>query len=176
MRDFFLHTRRIAFSLWQEDDLPLALQLWGDARVTERISATGRFSEAQIVARLEQEIANQERHGVQYWPIFDKEEDVFLGCCGLRPYISDKLPGRIMEIGIHLLPRAWGQGYAEEAAKAVLSYALEELKLDNLFAGHHPQNLKSQHLLSKLGFHPIGEAFYEPTGLYHPSYLYRQDD
>ena len=28
----------------------------------------------------------------------------------------------------------------------------------------------AQKILSKLGFHYIGDEFYEPTGLYHPSY------
>ena len=64
----------------------------------------------------------------------------------------------------------WRQGYAVEAATAVIGYAFTVLKAEGLFAGHNPQNIASQKVLSKLGFHYIGDEFYEPTGRYHPSY------
>lgn len=44
------------------------------------------------------------------------------------------------------------------------------LKVEKLFAGRNPQNTASKKKLNKLGFHYIGDEFYEPTGLYHPSY------
>jgi RimJ/RimL family protein N-acetyltransferase len=42
-----------------------------------------------------------------------------IGICGLvkRNYLDD------IDLGYALLPRYWGQGYAYEAAKAVLDYA-----------------------------------------------------
>lgn len=49
-------------------------------------------------------------------------------------------------------------------------YGFEILKADKLFAGHNPNNKASQKVLQKLGFVYIGDEFYEPTGLYHPSY------
>ena len=51
-----------------------------------------------------------------------------------------------------------------------IDYAFTVLKAEGLFAGHNPQNIASQKILSKLGFHYIDDEFYEPTGLYHPSY------
>lgn len=44
------------------------------------------------------------------------------------------------------------------------------MKVKALIAGHHPENKASANLLSKLGFKYIGDKYYEPTGLYHPSY------
>lgn len=79
-------------------------------------------------------------------------------------------------MGFHLRSKFWWQGYAAEAATAVIDYAFTMLKAEGLFAGHNPQNVGSQKVLNKLGFHYIGDEFYEHTGLYHPSYelLWRQ--
>ena len=34
-RAFFMRTERTVFSLWQAEDLPLAMQLWGDGQVSD---------------------------------------------------------------------------------------------------------------------------------------------
>ena len=50
------------------------------------------------------------------------------------------------------------------------------MKVDNLFAGHNPKNSASKKLLTKIGFKFIRDEYYAPTGLMHPSYLYKIDD
>lgn len=52
----------------------------------------------------------------------------------------------------------------------MIEYAFTELNAVKLYAGHHPHNIGSRKLLVRLGFQYIGDNFYEPTGLYHPSY------
>ena len=164
-RAYFLKTERTVFSLWDEQDLDLATQLWGDGDVTRWICATGRFSQADIAARLKTEVENGERVGLQYWPVFHKETGDLIGCCGLRPRAEDEY-----EIGFHLRPAYWRQGYAVEAARAVINYAFSTLEAKKLFAGHNPNNVGSSRVLAKLGFRYIGDEFYTPTGLNHPSY------
>ena len=168
-KDFFLTTNRIGFSKWQKGDMELAELLWGNPDVTRYICAGGRFSAEDISVRLETEINNEIAYHVQYWPIFELSSKDFIGCCGLRPYRRDKY-----EMGFHLRPQFWGKGYAAEAAMAVIDYAFSVLKADALFAGHHPNNAASAKVLLKLGFRYIGDEFYEPTGLYHPSYELEQ--
>ena len=169
-RDFFLTTNRIGFSKWQKGDIQLAELLWGDPDVTRFICASGRFDVDDISARLEKEIYNETEYHVQYWPVFELSSGNLIGCCGLRPYRGGKY-----EIGFHLRPQFWGKGYATEAATAVIDYAFSALKAEALFAGHNPNNVASSKVLLKLGFHYIGDEFYEPTGLYHPSYDLRQN-
>lgn len=164
-REFFLKTGRIGFSKWNRDDIKLAELLWGDPKVTRFICAGGKFSPDDIANRLNKEIFNGEKHQVQYWPIFELATNDLIGCCGLRPYKENEY-----EIGFHLRPMFWGQGYATEAANAVINYAFSVIKADKLFAGHNPNNVASRKLLNKLGFIYICDEFYEPTGLYHPSY------
>lgn len=165
MREFFMKTDRTGFSIWTGDDMKLAKKLWGNPEVTKNICANGRFSEKEIADRLSLEIGNEKNYHIQYWPVFLRDSDTFIGCCGLRPHSAGSC-----EMGFHLLPEYWGQGYAFETGTAVIKYAFSELKLQGLFAGHHPQNTASQKVLLKLGFQYIGDKYYELTGLYHPSY------
>lgn len=167
MRTCFLQTPRLYFSHWTWDDLPLARSLWGDPAVAQYICARGVFTEEEIRARLELEIANQQDPGVQYWPVFSRPEEAFVGCCGLRPAGE----AGVYELGFHLRPPFWGQGLAAEAARAVMAYAREVLQARALEAGHNPDNLPSCRVLTqKLGFIRTGEAYYPPTGRMHPTY------
>lgn len=165
MREFFFTTNRIGFSQWEMEDIQLAELLWGDPDVTRYICASGRFSADDAANRLKKEVDNQMTYHVQYWPVFELSSNELIGCCGLRPYKDD-----MYEIGFHLRPKYWRQGYAQEAAQAVIHYAFSDLQAKGLFAGHNPNNIASSKVLLKLGFQYIGDEFYEPTGLYHPSY------
>jgi RimJ/RimL family protein N-acetyltransferase len=64
-----------------------------------------------------------------------------------------------------------GQGYADEAARAVIDYAFGSLETSELFARHNPANHASRRLLEKLGFRYTHDEHYAPTGLCHPSYM-----
>lgn len=163
---YFLKTPRLGFRHWAADDLPLAMALWGDEEVTRLIG--GPFSADEVKRRFDGEIASMDSYGIEYWPIFLLAGDVHVGCCGLRPY---RIEERIFELGFHLRRAFWGQGLAEEAARAAIGYAVEVLGARGFFAGHHPANAPSRRVLEKLGFHFIGEEFYPPTGLNHPSYM-----
>jgi RimJ/RimL family protein N-acetyltransferase len=170
---YFLKTQRIGFRRWTEEDLSLAIGLWGDLEVTRYFDARGKLTSAQVRERLLREISIEKSHGIQYWPIFLLKNDRHVGCCGLRPYDPSK---NVLEIGFHICSRHWGQGYAFEAACAVIKYAFDEIKVSGLFAGHNPKNDKSRHLLTKLGFKYTHDEYYRPTGLNHPSYLMTVDD
>lgn len=165
MKNKWLETDRLILSNWSKEDFPLAFKLWGNTKVTRFIAKDGIFSTEDIEKRLALEIANWKKHHLQYAPIFTKEDAIFIGCAGLRPYEENTL-----EIGFHLLPNVWGKGYGKEIALEVIAYAKTLENIDYLFAGHHPENTESEGLLLKLGFIPIEPIYYEPTGLFHPSY------
>ena len=166
MDHFFLKTPRLGFRHWSIADLPLAQRLWGDLEVTRFIG--GPFSPEKIKDKLNTEIDLFSKFKVQYWPIFLLETKQHVGCAGLRPYRVEHL---VFELGVHLRHPFWGRGLAEEAARAVIKFAFENVGATALFAGHHPANSASQHLILKLGFRRTHEEFYPPTDLHHPSYL-----
>ncbi len=166
--DYFLKTKRLAFRKWSEDDLELAIGLWGDAEVTKLFDTRGPFSRERVRERLLQEITTEKEHEVQYWPIFLLESEDHIGVSGLRPY---DIENNIFEIGFHIRADKWGKGYAAESARGVIKYAFGDLGINGLFAGHHPENEASRHILGKLGFRYTHDEYYSRTGLMHLSYL-----
>jgi RimJ/RimL family protein N-acetyltransferase len=126
-----------------------------------------------VRGRLTIELQNQSEYQVQYWPLFLLANDDHVGCCGLRPY---RVEERVFEAGVHLKTAYRRQGYALEAAYAVIDYAFTVLNVKGLFAGHNPANQASRRLLEKLGFRFTHTEFYLPTGLQHPSYLLSRED
>lgn len=173
MRQFFLTTERLGFSVWRENDISDALELWGNPEVTKFIVADGILLKEQVDQRLKKEIETYNNYNIQYWPVYFIETNENVGCCGIRPYDSEK---NIFEMGIHLKEKYWGKGFAQQACSAVIEYAFNNLKVNALFAGHNPKNICSAKLLKKLGFTYTHDEFYPPTGLYHPSYLMTKED
>jgi len=172
MSGYFLASERLGFRKWSEDDLELAVALWGDPEVARFIHAGGPPGRAAIADRLAREIATDREHGIQYWPIFLLEDGAFVGCSGLRPYRPDE---GILELGTHLRPQYWSRGLAAEASRRVIDHAFEALGAKALFAGHNPANTASRRLLARLGFAYTHDELYPPTGLLHPSYLLRRE-
>jgi ribosomal-protein-alanine N-acetyltransferase len=61
------------------------------------------------------------------------------------------------ELAYWIAPDSQGRGYATEAAKAVMAFALQSLTLHRLIAYHAADNPPSGRVISKLGFRHIGD-------------------
>ena len=60
------------------------------------------------------------------------------------------------ELGYWLGTPYWGQGYVTEAAREMLRYGFEDLKLHRIFASHFKHNPASGRILVKLGMRHEG--------------------
>jgi RimJ/RimL family protein N-acetyltransferase len=60
------------------------------------------------------------------------------------------------ELGYWIGVPYWGNGYATEAARAMIRYGFEELKLHRIFASHFKNNPASRRILEKIGMHHEG--------------------
>ncbi|NLD19511.1 MAG: GNAT family N-acetyltransferase [Clostridiales bacterium] len=90
------------------------------------------------------------------WAMVDKETGSIIGSIGLdldsiRPDVASK------ELGYSLDESYWGRGLMTEAAKRLICYAFEELKLTVLMIRTSDSNRRSQRIIEKCGF------FYEGT-------------
>jgi [ribosomal protein S5]-alanine N-acetyltransferase len=166
-----LSTERLVIRPWTLADIDDAHALWGDARVMELLSRDGAMTRAESAARLEREMASQAAHGFQYWRVATRADGVFVGCCGLKHTDADG--ELVVETGFHLVPAAWGRGFATEASRRVVEHAFVDRRVERLYAGHHPRNAASERVLAKLGFQRLGTRLYPPTGLDHPWYVLR---
>jgi RimJ/RimL family protein N-acetyltransferase len=91
-------------------------------------------------------------HGYGPFHVRRKSDGEPLGLCGL--YRRDHLPAP--DLGFAFLPQHRRQGYAREAAAAVIAYVRDALKLPALLALVLPTNQASLRLLESLAFRRIG--------------------
>ena len=78
----------------------------------------------------------------------DDADGALIGNCGIR---LEKPGGLAADIGYEIAPGYWGNGYATEAARAMLAFGMESLKLHRVWASCVADNLGSARVLLKLG-------------------------
>ena len=88
-----------------------------------------------------------------------KDSDTAIGICGLLQ--RESLP--LADLGFAFLPGFRSQGYAREAADAILQHAYLILRQTRVAAIVNPDNLSSIKLLDKLGFHIDKQIQIEPN-------------
>lgn len=88
-----------------------------------------------------------QRFGFGMFMVERKEDGAAIGTCGLLK--RDTLPEP--DIGYAYLPEFWGQGYAIEAAAAVLDYGHYAHELTRILAIVSPGNERSIRVLEKCG-------------------------
>ena len=96
----------------------------------------------------------QERAAGVGWPylIVRRDDNMLMGCMD----ISIEGDARIGTLGYWLGEPFWGLGYATEAAKAVIGFAFDILKLSEVNASALPDNERSMRVLEKAGMTHIG--------------------
>ena len=105
------------------------------------------------------------RAGYGLWLLYEKDDAGLIGTAGLRPL--DHLG---LEIFYSLAPGSWGNGYATEAARAVLDHALGSLGLPEVLAEVDEGNTASIAVIERLGM----TEFDVVPGLLGPMVRYRK--
>jgi RimJ/RimL family protein N-acetyltransferase len=93
-------------------------------------------------------VAGYARYGYGLMRVDRKEDGATVGMCGVLK--RDSLPDP--DIGFSFFPEYWSQGYALEAAQAVMRHARTTLGLGRIVAITTRDNEPSMRLLGKLGF------------------------
>ena len=143
-----LETERMRLTPLVADDARHIFPLMGDAEVMA-FWDIGEIDDPDVIANIVEGQVDEMAHGrAVYWTLRGLADDRFLGACDLTEI--DRRHKRA-EVGFMLGREAWGQGYAQEAMQAVLSYAATQ-GLRRLLARTHLGNRRSESLLEKLGF------------------------
>jgi RimJ/RimL family protein N-acetyltransferase len=138
-----LHLRRLTL-----DDADLMLAIWNDPAFVRNVGDRGIRTHEQACAALEDgPLKLYADYGYGPYVMVLRSEGSRIGICGL--FRRDNLEHP--DIGFAVLPDYCGQGFAGEAAMAVLEYARDELRLEQLAAIVSPGNAPSIGLIEKLG-------------------------
>jgi len=87
------------------------------------------------------------------WTIVAKASGQIIGWGGLYEDPFD--PGWGVEVGYFFHPASWGLGYASELMAASMKIADDLLRLSEITAFAHPENIRSRRVLEKAGFEPV---------------------
>lgn len=143
-----LETERLTLRRMSAEDAPFILTLLNEPSFLRFIGDKGvRTLEAARTYIETGPVASYERFGFGLYLTLLKGSAVPIGICGLvkRETLSD------VDIGFAFLPGFWRQGYAFEAASAVMSHARNVCGLQRLVAIAAPGNAASVKLLERLG-------------------------
>ena len=100
-------------------------------------------------AFLDRKLAHWRDHGFGIW-MFRDEDGAFVGRCGIHRWRFEDLDE--VELGYVVRSDLWGHGYATEMGAAVMRHAAEALGMRELVGFTLQDNVRSQHVLEKLGF------------------------
>jgi len=144
-----IKTKRLILRHWQANDLPPFAELNADPRVMKFYPSILNCAQSDDLARTITSKLNLNNWG--FWALELIAEKKFIGFVGLNNPHYDTEFTPCTEIGWRLAYTYWGQGYAQEAAKAALTYGFETLCLSNIVAFTALINKRSISLMQRLG-------------------------
>ncbi|MDP9046010.1 MAG: GNAT family N-acetyltransferase [Pseudomonadota bacterium] len=98
--------------------------------------------------------------GYSWWSLLDRASGELVGAGCLQnlrrqaSLVPD--PACPLEIGWRLRRDRWGQGLATEAAQAIVGFAFEVVRADELYAVCDPDNAASAKVMQRLGMEFLG--------------------
>lgn len=98
------------------------------------------------------------KYGFGRWAVIRKEDDAFLGWCGLK-YSEET---KEYDLGFRFFKKYWGNGYATEAAIACASLGFSTFNIPKIIGRAMKANSASIRVLEKAGF--TFNAFFDFDG------------
>ncbi len=159
-----LETPRLQLRHLEPSDLDALFHLYRDAEIRRYFpDGTRPFEETR------QEL-EWFRHGhpqfprLGLWATVERSSGEFLGRCGLLPW--DIEGSHEVELAFLIAKIRWGEGFATEAALAIIDYACTQLGLCRLICLITPGNVASVRVATKVGM-SFERAYEDELGLCH---------
>jgi RimJ/RimL family protein N-acetyltransferase len=155
-----LTTPRLRLRAWRDTDRAPFAAMNADPRVMAYFPALqSRADSDASITRWQAQLAKQ---GWSNWALELRSRVQFMGFVGLSvPRLAMPF-SPCVEIGWRLAHAYWGQGYASEAARAVLRAGFEQLGLQEIVSFTALSNERSQAVMQRIGLRR-GEDFDHPA-------------
>jgi RimJ/RimL family protein N-acetyltransferase len=148
-KKYIFKSERLGFRNWNLTDIEKMHEINSDEKVMEFFpNIPTREQTEEFIERMKKQYENK---GFCYFAVDKLEDNKFIGFIGLseQTYKADFTP--CIDIGWRINSNEWNKGFATEGAKKCLDYALNELKLENVFSIAPKINIKSEHIMTKIG-------------------------
>ena len=147
-------TPRLILRQFTEADGPLILSLNSNPEIVKYVHEPTLKTVEQAEKILQDIILPQYKNNLGRWAIHTKDNMDFIGWCGLkyRPELDE------IDLGYRLMQKAWGKGFATEAAQHSLDFGFKPLDLKLITGRAHIENIASIKVLEKIGMDFIAEG------------------
>jgi [ribosomal protein S5]-alanine N-acetyltransferase len=143
-----LETERLRLRPFTFDDEAAVFALVSDPEIARFVRFEPHRTPAETRAFLELVLGHYRRGDPFAWAIVVRDDGRLVGSCG---FVSQAPERKSAEIGYWLGKPYWGQGYAVEAARALVRFGFEHLGLDRVEAKCFLENHAGQRVIEKLG-------------------------
>ncbi|WP_320442907.1 GNAT family N-acetyltransferase [Halomonas sp. BDJS001] len=154
-----LTTSRLVMTPRSAEDLEACLAMDRDPEVTRYVSGPWHDLDQHRAFVLDR-MGQRYPPGLGYWSVRKHDASDFLGWILLIPYeaVRDEV-----EIGWRFTRASWGQGFATEAAAAVVEHAFDSVYLTEVVADINPMNFPSIRVAEKVGMRCAGNRVLHGT-------------
>lgn len=146
-------TERLSLTPLTIEDAPFVYPFMSDPEVMAHWDRAAIEDPDEVTATVEAQVAEMKKRKALYWAIRLVETGKFLGYCELVDLDWRHHRG---ELSFIVAREGWGQGYATEAAAALLAHCASVLGLKRLTARTHVGDSRAEKVLEKLGFQQEG--------------------
>ena len=159
----FCETNRLVLRRWQPRDLEPFADLNADPRVMQYFPAVlNRMESDAMVAEIEK---RTDEHGFGLWATELKGSGECIGFIGLN-VPGYKLPfSPCVEIAWRLAFSHWDKGYAQEGARAALTFGFNKMCLKEIVSFTTVGNSRSRHVMERIGMTYDAKADFDHPNL-----------
>jgi RimJ/RimL family protein N-acetyltransferase len=146
---YLFTSERLGFRNWRLGDIDKMHEINSDEKVMEFFPCIPTKEQTtEFIERMKKQFEDK---GFCYFAVDKLEDNDFIGFIGLseQTYDADFTP--CIDIGWRIKSSEWNKGFATEGAKRCLSYALDNLKLEKIYSIAPKINIRSEHIMSKIG-------------------------
>jgi HAD superfamily hydrolase (TIGR01509 family) len=150
-----IESERLFLIPWHPDDAEQAYPIYRLPEVMRYLGRPPMTSVEEARQRLTAALEGfrAQGRGYGYWKLVRKADDYVVGTALVKRLDADSV-----EVGWHLRPDAWGNGYATEAGRACIEHAFRVLNLDRIIAVAFPENEPSLKVMRRLGMTALGRT------------------
>ncbi len=152
-----IETPRLYLRSFEKEDARFAISIWNDPEMGEYLPDEAMEEPDEDYIREIEALSEDEE--CCYLISELKDMHVRIGTCSFM--VSDN--GRTYDIAYCVHRDYWGRGYATEAAKGMIDYAVKQ-GAKKITVRVNKENTASNRVVEKLGFQVTGECTYKKRG------------
>ena len=155
MMNYIIETKRLRLRQFNDNDFNSLKAILSDKETMKYYPCP--YDDEGVLRWLKWSYENYEKHGFGLWAVELKDNNEFIGDCGITLQNIDG--EEVYEIGYHCNKKFWNSGYISEAAKACKKWFFENTNYDEVYSYMNVNNIASRKVAEHNGMTLIKEYY-----------------